>query len=153
MAKDKKTICIDFDGVLHDYSEGFKGKDVFGDMVPDADVATKLLKDKGWTVIIYTTRPKTKKLEAWLSEHKIAYDYINENPDQPEDAKGGKIIADLYLDDRGMCFRGRWDEWMMREIAEFRPWQKDTKKSLEKGYDDGEKWQKKALKAYEDMRD
>jgi hypothetical protein len=25
----KKTICIDFDGVLHDYSDGYQGKDVF----------------------------------------------------------------------------------------------------------------------------
>ena len=101
----KRTICIDFDGVLHDYSEGFKGKDVFGDMLPNADKGTHLLKKKGWTIIIYTTRPKTAKLEKWLKDHKIAYDYINENPNQPEDSKGGKLIADIYLDDRGMRFK------------------------------------------------
>ena len=36
----KKTICIDFDGVLADYSKGYQGKDVFGDMLPNADIAT-----------------------------------------------------------------------------------------------------------------
>lgn len=42
----KKTICIDFDGVIHDYSKGYQGKDVFGDMVPGSDTATKVLKEK-----------------------------------------------------------------------------------------------------------
>ena len=45
--KTKKTICIDFDGVLHDYSNGFQGKDVFGDMIPNADDGTQVLHEKG----------------------------------------------------------------------------------------------------------
>ena len=52
--KTKKTICIDFDGVLHDYSNGFQGKDVFGDMIPNADDGTQVLHEKGWKIIIYT---------------------------------------------------------------------------------------------------
>lgn len=119
--KTKKTICIDFDGVLHDYSNGFQGKDVFGDMIPNADDGTQVLHEKGWKIIIYTTRPKTAALEKWLKDHKIAYDYINENPDQPDDSKGGKLIADIYLDDRGMTFRGRWDKWLIGDIAAFKP--------------------------------
>lgn len=139
----KRTICIDFDGVLHDYSEGFKGKDVFGDMLSNADKGTQLLKKKGWTIIIYTTRPKTTKLEKWLKDHKIAYDYINENPNQPEDSKGGKLIADIYLDDRGMRFNGQWSEWLMEEIAGFQPWQEQERNNLDRGYDNGVKWLKK----------
>lgn len=41
---DKKTICIDFDGVIHDYSQGWQGDDVFGNMVANADTATSVLK-------------------------------------------------------------------------------------------------------------
>lgn len=143
----KKTICIDFDGVLHDYSEGFKGKDVFGDMIPNADKATQLLRKKGWTIIIYTTRPKTAKLEKWLKDKGIAYDYINENPNQPEDSKGGKLIADIYLDDRGMQFRGDWSEWLMEEIASFQPWQDRNKNNLERGYKNGVNWLRKVREA------
>ena len=96
---EKKTICIDFDGVIHDYSNGWQGEDVFGQMIPNADTGTSVLKQKGWTVIIFTTRKKTDELEKWLKEHNIAYDYINENPGQP-DGTSGKIMADVYLDDR-----------------------------------------------------
>lgn len=31
---EQKTICIDFDGVIHDYSKGWQGEDVFGQMIP-----------------------------------------------------------------------------------------------------------------------
>lgn len=34
---EQKTICIDFDGVIHDYSKGWQGEDVFGQMIPNAD--------------------------------------------------------------------------------------------------------------------
>jgi hypothetical protein len=136
----KKTICIDFDGVLHDYSDGYQGKDVFGEMIPNADKGTQLLKSKGWTIIIYTTRQASEKLKSWLEDHKIAYDHINENPEQPEDAKGGKLIADIYLDDRGMRFNGRWDEWLMGEIAGFKPWQQNQKDNMEKRYDEAAAW-------------
>ena len=43
----------------------------------------------------------------------------------------GKIIADVYLDDRGICFRGRWDSWLIREILDFEPWQEQQKKEIE----------------------
>lgn len=127
---EKKTICIDFDGVIHDYSKGWQGEDVFGQMIPNADIGTSVLKQKGWTVIIFTTRKKTDKLEQWLKEHNIVYDYINENPNQP-DYTSGKIIADVYLDDRGICFRGRWDQWLLRDIIDFEPWQVQSKKEME----------------------
>ncbi len=127
---EKKTICIDFDGVIHDYSNGWQGEDVFGQMIPNADIGTSVLKQKGWTVIIFTTRKKTDKLEQWLKEHNIVYDYINENPNQP-DYTSGKIIADVYLDDRGICFRGRWDQWLLRDIIDFEPWQVQSKKEME----------------------
>lgn len=127
---EKKTICIDFDGVIHDYSGGWQGEDVFGQMIPNADTGTSVLKQKGWTVIIFTTRKKTDELEKWLKEHNISYDYINENPGQPE-GTSGKIMADVYLDDRGICFRGRWDSWLIRDILDFEPWQEQQKKEIE----------------------
>lgn len=127
----KKTICIDFDGVIHDYSKGWQGDDVFGSMIPNADLGTKALKKQGFTIIIFTTRPKTDALVKWLKDNKIVYDYINENPSQPKNSSG-KLIADVYLDDRGITFRGNWDRWLIEEIACFKPWQEKEKRELEK---------------------
>lgn len=149
MAEEKKkqqTIAIDFDGVLADYSEGYKGKDVFGSMVPGADNATKVLKENGWTIIIYTTRPATDALKKWLSDNNITYDYINENPNQPEESKGCKLMADVYLDDRAVCFRGKW-QWMISDIASFKPWcneKKDELKEMRKEYKSILDWAKEA---------
>ena len=140
--KKNKTICIDFDGTLADYSKGFQGDDVFGDMLPNADTATSVLKKNGWTIIVYTTRPVTDALRDWLKENKIEYDYINENPEQPENSSGSKLIADVYLDDRGITFRG-WNEWLLREIAEFTPYVKpenEQKAAMNQSYKEGEKW-------------
>lgn len=131
MTKKKKTICIDFDGVIHDYSKGWQGEDVFGNMITNADIGTSILKKKGWTIIIFTTRKKSSKLEKWLKDNNITYDYINENPDQPDNTSG-KIIADVYLDDRGICFSGTWNEWFIREILDFKPWQERIKDGLDK---------------------
>lgn len=151
MAKENKTICINFDGVLADYSEGYQGKDKFGEMIPGADVASQVLKEKGWTIIIYTTRPATAALKKWLEKNNIKYDFINENPNQPEDSKDGcKIAADIYLDDRGITFRGQWTDWMIREIAEFQPCsakKPDQKKQMEKAYDEGKNWLKRTREA------
>lgn len=134
---EKKTICIDFDGVIHDYSKGWQGEDVFGQMIANADTGTSVLKEKGWTIIIFTTRKKTEKLEKWLKDNNIVYDYINENPEQPEQSSG-KVIADVYLDDRGVCFRGRWDAWLLREIVDFEPWQEQQKQDMKQLLDSPE---------------
>ena len=99
-------------------------------MIANADTGTSVLKKQGWTIIIFTTRKKSEKLEKWLKDNNITYDYINENPNQPENTSG-KVIADVYLDDRDICFRGTWDEWLMREILDFEPWQERKKREME----------------------
>ncbi len=134
--KKGRTIAIDFDGVLADYSKGFQGEDVFGEMIPGADNATKVLKENDWTIIVYTTRPASDALKKWLKDNHITYDYINENPNQPEGCKGCKLIADVYLDDRAINFRGEWP-WSIRSIADFKPWtpvKHDELKQMRKSY-------------------
>ena len=152
----KRTICIDFDGVLAVRPEKYE-HDVFGEMVPSADVATGILKEKGYTIIIYTTRPATDAMKKWLKDNNIKYDYINENPDQPEDSpieKGCKIVADMYVDDRAIDFNGDWD-WKLNRIAEFTPWscsKKDEKKEMLARYNEGEAWRKEKEKRLKDAQ-
>ena len=85
---EKKTICVDFDGVIAQY-DGFKGNDIFGDPIDGVQSAMEVLKKKGFTIIIFTTRTASSKLKKYLNDNHITYDYINENPDQPK----GSILS------------------------------------------------------------
>lgn len=117
-----KTVCIDLDGTLIHYEE-WQGEEHFGQVLSGASDATKKLHEKGWYIIIYTTRANKSILTKFLSNNKIEFDTINENPYQPQNAKGGKPIADVYVDDRALCFKGNWTQ-TIKEITEFKPWKK-----------------------------
>lgn len=118
----KKTICINFDGVIHDYSKGWQGVDVFNCAVPGAAYCTEKLKQDGHTIIIYTTRNDTPALRKFLKDNNISYDYINENPNQPKGSEKGKLIADVYIDDRAVTFNGNWFG-ILKKINNFKTWQ------------------------------
>lgn len=136
-----KTICIDFDGVIASY-QGWEGADKFGDPVPGVQSALKVLRQEGYRIIIFTTRKVTAALKKYLKDNDITYDYINRNPDQPKDAGTDKPVADIYLDDRAVCFRGNW-KYALNDIAYFRPWQaerKDEKAEMEKVFEDYRKY-------------
>lgn len=132
MAKNK-TICIDFDGVIAQYQQ-WEGEEKFGAPVPGVQSALKVLKKEGYRIIIFTTREVSDGLKEYLKQNEITYDYINENPDQPKNTNSGKPIADLYVDDRSVCFRGNW-KYTLEDIAYFKPWQ-DTQKEEEKSMQD-----------------
>lgn len=124
-AKKPKSICIDFDGVIHDYSSGWQGIDVFDKVLPGASEATHQLHDAGYMIIIHTTRNDTPALRDFLNKNDICFDYINENPCQPKGSEFGKVKADVYLDDRGVCFTGDWNE-ALNQILNFKTWQQDN---------------------------
>lgn len=123
-----KTICIDIDGTICKY-QGWKGKDNYGDIIPGADMAIRHLHGDGWYIIIYSTRSNKESIKRFLESHDIYFDSINSNPNQPENAIGGKPIADVYLDDRAVTFRGDWGV-AYTDIVNFVPWEKKRKRCL-----------------------
>lgn len=116
-----KTICIDIDGTLVHYEE-WKGEEHFGVIIEGAASATHKLHENGWYIIIYSTRANKELISRFLDDSKIEFDSINENPYQPENAKDGKPYADIYVDDRAICFRGNWEQTLI-EIEKFKPWE------------------------------
>ena len=108
-----KSICIDFDGVIHDYSKGWQGIDVFDKVLPGASEATNQLHEAGYMIIIYTTRNDTPALRDFLSKNNIYFDYINHNPYQPKGSELGN--------DRGVCFKGNWED-ALHKIYNFKTW-------------------------------
>ena len=47
----RKTICIDFDGVIAQY-QAWEGKEKFGAPVPGVQSALKVLKKEGYKIIL-----------------------------------------------------------------------------------------------------
>lgn len=95
-----RTLAVDFDGVIADYSRGFQGADVFGEPIEGAVAALQQLKHAGWRILIHTARPVTPAMEIYLQRHAIPYDGIE-----------GKPLADIYLDDRARQFSG-WERFL-----------------------------------------
>lgn len=110
----KRTICIDLDGVIFDYSEGWQGNAYVGKPIKGAIEYINKLKSQGWTVLIHTARVdkgRTKKyVKRFLKKHGIKYDKILPKP-----------VAEIYLDDRAIKFKGNWKK-TYNEINNFKVW-------------------------------
>lgn len=102
-----KTLAIDFDGVIHRYSKGFKNGKIYDNPVEGVKKAIDKLKNKGYKIIIFTTRLNPmfddvnrgvrdvkQNIEEWLDKHEIYYDELTNN----------KPPAIAYIDDRGIRF-------------------------------------------------
>ena len=97
-----KTICIDLDGVLAQYS-GWNGPDHIGEPMPGAgDFLEALAPDH--QVVIHTTRQYPGVWD-WLIKHGLR-DYIS-------GITSIKVPAVAYIDDRAIEFRGSFAETLM----------------------------------------
>ncbi len=118
-------IAIDFDGVLHGYSKGWSDGSIYDAPVPGAAEAMKKLKEEGHTLYIFSTRTnpifKKKKedsvdqkvmMEEWMKQHGIPFDKV---------WTFGKPMADLFIDDRAIGFRGDWQA-TLQDVSEFKVW-------------------------------
>jgi hypothetical protein len=94
------TIAVDLDGTVCEKQEPFNAE-TFGGPRERAVYWLRLFRAAGARIIIFTVRGDTKNVEDWLDENDVPYDYVNENPDQPENSSG-KVWADAYIDDRAV---------------------------------------------------
>ena len=113
-----KVVCLDFDGVINNYpgwqDEGFAV--IHGEPVEGAKEATKTLRDAGWLVLVHSTRcgysGGTAAIVEYLNQYNIRVDGVCTN----------KPPADIYVDDRGIQFKGDWAE-LLSSIQAFQQWQ------------------------------
>lgn len=126
-AKEKLTLLVDFDGVLHSYKSGWKG---VGN-VPDGPVpgAIKWLQTmmERYDVAVYSSRSKESAglkamqvaLTAWAKEDGMSFVdacAFAEKLSFPTT----KPAAWLTIDDRCFCFEGRFPT--LEEVDQFQPW-------------------------------
>lgn len=134
MTEHKKPIlCLDFDGVIHSYTSGWKGADV----IPDAPVpgAIEFINDAlvHFDVHIFSSRSNqpggVEAMKAYLRQWSISMidcGYFNDDPmlcylnciKWPTE----KPPATVSIDDRAITFTGAWPN--MDDLKSFKPWNK-----------------------------
>ena len=99
-----KFIAVDFDNTIVN-SAPFPQ---IGTLKPKVRETLRELKRHGVSIIIWTCRTGNhkSKMTAFLKEHGVPFDWVNENPHCREAYE--KVFADIYLDDRGVAFKGDW---------------------------------------------
>ena len=113
LSRQPRTVCLDFDGVLHSYRSGWRGPEV----IPDPPIhgtreAIARLRQH-YRVVVYSGRCRSSEgrqaVEQWLARHDIQVDEVCDN----------KPPALVYVDDRAVRFRGNWEQ-AIDEIRQFR---------------------------------
>ncbi len=115
-----RTVAIDFDGVLHPYTEGWKGF-VPVDEKPweGAREFLEQLRSEGFTIVVFSTRCESEEglngTTEWLRKHDLL--------PLIADVTCQKPAAVAYVDDRAVTFRGDWGEvWrQVHRLTESQP--------------------------------
>ena len=103
----KKVLAIDFDGVIHRYSRGWRDGSIYDRPMVGSRMALTALRRK-FEIIIFSHRAVhqgTKKIREWLKIQKIPYDRVTTE----------KPRARWYIDDRAIRFT-TWSK-TLKEIS------------------------------------
>lgn len=127
----KPLICVDFDGVIHSYTSGWKGADVIPD--PPVKGALQFLAKALETsrVAIFSSRSGQPggitAMCQWLGLWSV--DPVHGLPDDFDHGilsslewPTEKPPALVTIDDRAICFTGEWPS--IEELHAFKPWNK-----------------------------
>ena len=125
----KPILCLDFDGVVHSYTSGWRGADT----IPDPPVPGALqfiaAAMEHFTVAIFSSRSHQpgglEAMHRWLG-----YWSVDPTYGRPSDFDHGawgaiewpldKPPAFLTIDDRAITFSGEWPS--MEMLKSFKPW-------------------------------
>lgn len=95
------ALGVDFDGVVHKYSDGWQGGVVYDTPMPGAAEALAEL-SQYFRLIIFTSRTDLAPVEQWLQDNDLGKYFVEVTNQKP--------VAAAYLDDRGIRFDGGWDK-------------------------------------------
>jgi len=100
----RRTIALDFDGVIHAYSKGFQGLDnVYDEPHVGALEGISALSELGYRLIVVSSRP-VPAIQKWLTKHSIDHYF--------EEITNIKRPAKHYIDDHGYRFeKGNVNSW------------------------------------------
>jgi len=113
--KQRPTLCVDFDGVIHSYERGWQDGTIYGEVVPGFFEWVERVRDH-FELVVYSSRSKedagVTAMALWLHEKRNAWIKTGgqRNPTEALTFKFAheKPAAWLTIDDRAICFKGNW---------------------------------------------
>jgi hypothetical protein len=130
----KPILCLDFDGVLHSYSSGWKGADVIPDLPVDGAMRFIWEATEEFRVAIFSSRTNQPgglaAMQEWLIAHLRQYSGVKVLADDKFaeiEWPTEKPAAFVTLDDRAITFEGVWPA--IDELKDFKPWNKARRES------------------------
>ena len=131
----KKILCLDFDGVIHSYSSGWKGATEIPD--PPVPGAMKFLcrAVRHFKVCIFSSRSNQrggrKAMKKYLKKSLYGYFRGLGHSEWVSNDLAGAVVNSIEfpkkkpavhvtIDDRAMTFNGEWPSIL--EISQFKPW-------------------------------
>lgn len=129
----KPILCLDFDGVIHSYSSGWKGADIVSDPPVPGAIPFIVEALDHFSVCIYSSRSNQPGgIEAMQDALKRwSLPWIEEGLFRDDPMLGWinlvrfpkeKPAAMVTLDDRAITFDGTWPA--IDRLKEFKPWNK-----------------------------
>jgi hypothetical protein len=113
MVLEQRRVMIDFDKTIYKYSKGYGDGTLSDEPFKDAKQVIDWLKNKGFEIVIFTTRAskensmetggnhnkEIQNIENWLKDNGIYFDRITSD----------KLAADFYIDDKAITIiDGNW---------------------------------------------
>ncbi len=100
-----RAVCLDLDGTL---TERVGHIEALGAVLPGARQAVEALRRRGYRIIVHTARPsvQAERIREHLDGQGVPVDGVNADPRAAWETT--KPLADLYIDDRALRFRGDW---------------------------------------------
>ena len=125
----KPILCLDFDGVIHSYSSGWKGADVIPD--PPVPGAAEFMGRavNHFRVAVFSSRSNqaggVEAMKAYTHKMLVA-EYQGDGHDIFDllEWPTEKPPAFLTIDDRAMEFNGDWSSYDPEHLLTFKPWNK-----------------------------
>lgn len=124
----KPILCLDFDGVIHSYTSGWKGADVISD--PPVEGAMRFIWEatEHFRVAIYSSRSSQISgrvaMKDWLTKHFRAHWAADRTTCDDKLAEiewpAEKPPAMVSIDDRALTFDGTWPA--IDALRAFQPW-------------------------------
>lgn len=109
----KKSVAVDFDGVIHGYSEGWKDGEVYDEPVEGSIEALEELSTM-FNIYIFTVRKNKEVVKNYIQKY---------SPNLKFKVTNKKPHAEMYIDDRAINFSGDWKD-TMNQVKNFQTWLK-----------------------------